>query len=274
MMAPLAGGDASSPVIFPPPMDSVDLERDLCLTLARALLPPMDPTMARAFRTELADDLAELAEGLGLQADDHLAALRRCLGDLPTDDALLVHYSELFLPPNIAARLNLCLYLDGSVSGGSRDALDTWYARHGLIPRADFHDLPDHLAMLLEFLAVLEAEEDRAAFARGFLLPALPRLAADIAAFAAHSPYLPLVRLLAAALGHYAATADAAATARNERRARRQDTELGLWRHCQTCGKPFAREKELAIMAKALAQQGLPIAHLDTCPDCRNPVGP
>ena len=48
---------------------------------------------------------------------------------------------------------------------------------------------------------------------------------------------------------------------------------LGVWRECKSCGKPYAREKELQIMAKALQVQGLPAAHLDLCMDCRAPGG-
>lgn len=266
-------GEAPASPIFPAERammtSRLQTERELWLTLSAAFLPPMAPATARAFRTELPDDLAALAEAFEIDVAEPLAVLRRSLAQRVDDETLLVHYSHLFLPPDIRARLNLCQYLDGTGNGAGRDALDNWYGHHEVAPRDDFHDLPDHLSMLLDFLAIIEDGEERTAFVRSFLLPALPRLAADIAGADAESPYLFLVSILIAALQPHVRTVDPGEARREEHRSRRRDTDLGVWRHCRTCGKPFAREKEIIIMTKALEQAGLPAEHLDTCPDCR-----
>lgn len=60
------------------------------------------------------------------------------------------------------------------------------------------------------------------------------------------------------------------AKAPRRRESRRHNTSLGVWRHCQACDKPFAREKEIQIMARALEQAGLPTGHLGLCPACRD----
>ncbi len=271
-MTGCAGGEAlAAPLIFSGPRadNTARTERDLRLTLARAFMAPTDPAMARAMRTGLADDLDEMLSELGIDAAGAVAALRATLARLPGDEALLVHYSGLFLPPAIKARLNLCQYLDGAIGGAGRDALDAWFARAGLAPRADFHDLPDHLTMLLEFMAMLDPEAG-AAFARAFLLPAVPRLEAQIAEHDADSPYRHLVRIVLAMLAAFALPEER--DGRRERAEKRADTELGVWRACKVCGKRYARAKEIVIMTAALEQAGLPAGHLDTCPGCRDPV--
>jgi TorA maturation chaperone TorD len=247
----------------------------LWLALSRAFLPPTGREVAAAFLESLPGELEELCEACGVEALADIGALACSLDLIGDPDALLVHYSGLFLPPSARASLNLATHLDGSLNGAAMDAIEAAMARHGVGKAESFRDMPDHLAVLLEVLALISAEKvspgdtAAAAFARAFLLPALPRLAAQIAAHEADSPWLHLVRIALASLAPYALPEER--DRRRERAEKRADTELGLWRECRSCGKPYAREKEIRIMAKALEAQGLPSAHLELCMDCRTP---
>lgn len=256
-------------------MLEVNLMSELWTILARAFLPPTAPAVAGAFCQFLADDLDELVQTLALPRDD-IEALRASLAAFADNQALLIHYSGLFLAPPVKARLNLCHYLDGGANGASLDEMELAYAHHGIAPSADFHDLPDHLSMQLEFLAVLCGTEDTlpeaALFARRFLVPAVARLGHDIAENTdGDSPYLHLSKLALSALRPLADRAVVSGEAVSARPLKyRHDSEKGVWRHCKRCEKPFAREKELAVMAKALTENLLPSEHLAFCPDCRD----
>lgn len=250
-------------------MTTADTRRDFWLTLARAFLPPIDETLAVAVRDTLADDLDDLCREWGLDTGRDIQALRCSLAGLPSDaDSLLRHYSRLFMAPPMLVRLNLCQYLDGSSSGASRDALDMLLARHGVEKADTFKDQPDHISTLLELMALLSSEhhEEETWLAEHFLRPALPQLASAINAAAPESPYHALVTLLQTAtdalVGPIPDTSGSPAN-------KRHDKNIGVWRHCDRCGRPYAREKELKIMAKALAEHGLPADHLTVCVDCR-----
>jgi TorA maturation chaperone TorD len=244
---------------------------ELWLTLARAALPPIEPDTADAFLLWLPDDLDDLFCCADLDAAGTIDRLEVSLAALPDAPALLLHYSDLFLAPPAKARLNLSYYLDGALNGTSQDAIELLLAKYGVAKSDEFRDLPDHLAMLLELMALLAGERnagpDQAALARGILLPALPRLRADIAAHAPDSPYLHLVDLVLAALVPFGLPQE-----NSEPGKPRYDKNLerGIWRHCSQCDQPYAREKELLIMARALEEQGLPTEHLKVCPDCRS----
>lgn len=249
---------------------------ELWLTLAQAFLPPTRAQVADALRHHLAGDLESLAAELALDLAHDLGALRASLAALADDEALLVAYSSLFLAPPVKARLNLVWYLDGSLYGPSEDAIAASFAHYGVERSERFKDLPDHLASQLEFMALLEASSGEGddiprAHARRFLLPALPGLVRDIEAAGGNSPYLHLARIVAAALAPLAAPGHDETTPRRRNR-RSFDPDKVAVRCCKVCGKPFAREKEIRIMARALAEHGLPAGHLDTCPDCRAPA--
>lgn len=250
-------------------------QTQLWLALSRAFLPPTDREVAAAFLESLPGELEALCETCGVEAIADIGNLAESLDLLGNTDALLVHYSGLFLPPSARTTLNLAIHLDGSLNGSAMDAIEDAMTRHGIAKAEGFRDMPDHLAVLLEALALISAEKvspgDTAAFARAFLLPALPRLAAQIAEHEDDSPWLHLVRIAQASLAPYALPEER--DRRRERAEKRADTELGLWRACKSCGKPYAREKEIRIMAKALEEQGLPAAHLELCMDCRAPGG-
>lgn len=254
--------------------DPAAVRTELWLTLARAFRPPIDPATAEAVCEVLADDLADLAAEAGFAADDSLAGLRAAAASASDAQDLLVLYSGLFLMPPTPARLNVGFYLDGTTNGPALDAMDLWRARYGVAQRDDFKDMADHLALQLEFMAYLASlgeEEALRSYADTFLLPALPKIVAALAAAGAGDTLY--CQLLAYTLASLQPLSDAGdAEPRSKRQQRRHDTNHGVWRHCGVCAKPFAREKEIRIMAKALAEAGLPAAHLDRCPDCRDPT--
>lgn len=251
-------------------------EQALWLTLANAFLPPTRPEVFAAFRTYLCDDLADACDDLELETTADLAAFGEAVAQLRDHEALLVDYAHLFLQPPIPAALNLARYVDGSINGACVDALENAYRRAGIGMSESLHDLPDHAAMQMEALAWLLGEERPAIsptdFAQICLFGALPRFAATIAATSPDSPYAPLARIATRAVAHHSVAANADEQKRQRHAEQRADTNLGVWRHCGSCGKPFAREKEIAIMTKALAQAGLPAEHLAVCPDCRDAV--
>ena len=207
---------------------------------------------------------------------DRLDGLRRSLARFGSDQDILVHYSGLFLAPPVKARLNLCNYLDGRSNGASFYELELAYAHHGIAPADNFPDLPDHISMQLEFLSMLCGSQDTlpeaALFAHRFLLPAMVRLAQAIAHEAeSDSPYLHLSKLAEDALRALAeSVAFSGSPAKVGPLKYRHDSQKGVWRHCKSCEKPFAREKEIAVMTKALSENGLPWEHLELCPDCRD----
>lgn len=241
----------------------------LWLTLAQAFLAPSRPEVARCFVDGLADDLEDLIIGLGLELNDELAALRSACQRFNGAESLLVEYSRLFLQPPALATLNLARYVDGSSNGACVDALEVAYAQAGLAPSERLRDLPDHLSRQMECLGWLAGSghaTDAAEFADLCLLGALPCLARQLEERAPDSPYTALARIAAKAIGR----AQPMPKPATRDRSGRHDTSIGVWRHCQNCDKPYAREKELKVMARALKEAGLPDDHLSLCPECRD----
>ncbi|MFN3884550.1 MAG: molecular chaperone TorD family protein [Rhodocyclaceae bacterium] len=257
-------------------MTDNEIRQTFWLTLANAFMPPQRPEVANAFRTMLADDLDELGAAIGIEAWQELADFRHNVGRIRDDQELLVDYSHLFLQPPIPAKLNLGIYVDGALNGPCLDVLENAYRLIGIAKRDTLKDLPDHLVVQMETLAVLFGEAEAAMspgqFANLCLVGALPRLAVAIGNESPESPYAPLAAIAAKAIAELAEAPDKKTLHRRRHAKRRADTSLGIWRHCKTCGKPFAREKEIGIMAKALSEAGLPTEHLDRCPDCRDVV--
>lgn len=255
-------------------MTEKEIQQTFWLTLANAFMPPQRAEVAEAFRTVLADDLDELITALGIEARTELDAFRLNISRIPGNLELLVDYSHLFLQPPIPAKLNLGIYIDGALNGPCLDALENAYRLVGIVKRDSLKDLPDHLSVQLETLAVLYGETEPALspeqFANVCLVGALPRLTAAIEAESPQSPYACLARLACKAIAGMAVEADKKTRHRRLHAKRRADTSLGVWRYCKACGKPFAREKEIGIMIKALTEAGLPVDHLEHCPDCRD----
>lgn len=128
---------------------------DLFFCLAAAFLPPPAELTGRAWCHALASDIDELAAELELDASAAVRALREHAATSSSDEPWLVEYSRLFLVPPVAVTLNTGIYLEGSLGGTSAQMMEQCYATAGFTRREDFRDLPDHVAIQLEFVAVL-----------------------------------------------------------------------------------------------------------------------
>lgn len=134
---------------------------DLLYCLARAFLPPPSNWSICDWGQPLVDDLAELGLQLGLDTDDTRQAIAaECERWAATArdgvaDGWLVEYSRLFLVPPVPVTLNTGIYLEGSLGGSSTQMVRSCYETAGVVPDERFHDLPDHVAMELEFVARL-----------------------------------------------------------------------------------------------------------------------
>lgn len=153
---------------------------DLLLCLSRAFLPPPADWSACDWAQPLADDLAELGPALGIDTAPTQAALSAACEDAARKaaqpggaESWLVLYARLFLTPPVKVPLNTGLYLEGSLAGQAAQMMNACYETAGVRPDERFHDLPDHVAMQLEFLGRLyerasRGEPDAAAMAQEF----------------------------------------------------------------------------------------------------------
>jgi TorA maturation chaperone TorD len=160
--------------IAPAPGGAFDARADIVFCLAHAFLPPPAQLTGRAWCDALAQDLDELATELGLDAGAAMTALREFAAAAAADEPWLVQYSRLFLVPPAAVTLNTGIYLEGARGGASAQMLTQCYAAAGFMRREDFRDLPDHVAIQLEFIGALleraaEGDTDAAAMAREFV---------------------------------------------------------------------------------------------------------
>lgn len=136
---------------------------DLLFCLARAFLPPPSGWSVGDWGQPLVDDLLDIGEALALEtgpARDAIAAecerwAQSGQEGHGTADDWLVEYSRLFLVPPVKVALNTGVYLEGSLGGVSTQMMRSCYEAAGIVPDERFHDLPDHVAMQLEFLARL-----------------------------------------------------------------------------------------------------------------------
>lgn len=250
------------------------------LCLARAFLTPWQPESFDAMREALADDLAELREVLGYRCATDIADYRRAIGAIPDHLTLLQCYSALFVSPPRPVAINAASYLDGAHGGGTVAALEHTYRRCGLERGADFHDLADHVAVQLEFVAWLHfSGADAAAtgtappavrpehFLHGFVARWLPRFISDLETASARpeaspNPYLPLARVLAAAVSQDAVAEDIPP---KERRAR---IAIGKARHERAVRG--ITEEDMDVIARKLREKGLSTDHLAIPPELRD----
>lgn len=128
---------------------------DLLHCLARAFLPPPADLTVGGWCDALAGDLADLERELGLDLAAAIETLRREGSAPATDEPWLVQYSRLFLVPPVPVTLNTGIYLEGGLAGVSAQMMAQCYATAGFAQREAFRDLPDHVAMQLEFVAAL-----------------------------------------------------------------------------------------------------------------------
>jgi putative dimethyl sulfoxide reductase chaperone len=253
-------------------MNSSKAEFWLCLS--RAFLAPMTDAAQTALRECLADDLQELAHTLGYPVAGHIADFRRAIQTLPDGEAALVLYSRLFLIPGSShPHINTGVYFDGSVNGDSIRKLAECYLACGLEKSESLSDLPDHVAVQLEFAAWLfavaaareqgESVADTPISAAGFIAAFItrwaPLLRQDIEQTAARfelaeTPWLHLARVLevVAAIEAEPERSDAAAP---------EASEIERLRAQYAGRMPDA--SELAQLRAQLESQGLSGAHIE-----------
>lgn len=252
------------------------------LMLAQAFLPPQSEEHFRAMTDFLADDLTDLDAALGYGIGDEVDALRGALSRLVTQEALLVEYSRMFLQPPREATLNVCYALDGAMNGGTVSEIESFYREYGVDRGEHFKDLPDHVAVQLEFAAYLfgrsaeglengvadaEAEKGARHFLFQFVSRWLPHFEGAVEAGGQRldlaNPWLPLTRMLAAA-----AARDAAPNPDWNREKKRVDVALDKAR--QMYAAKGITPEALAEIERKLREQGLATDHLQIAPESRD----
>ena len=251
---------------------------ELHLLLARAFLPPLEPSFAQSFSHDLPEDLGEIAQDLPFDCMAPVAAFHESASALGYD-ALLQVYSALFLQPPQRANLDASVHLDGAAMGPTTLGVQERYARYGLAPAERLHELPDHLSRLLEFSGFLlgrasAAADERQAvafeseardFIDAYLRPWIPALAVEIRT-ACDELDLPRAYLHLAELAAAAAW-EGEGWRRDE--SRRRPARAPRMARCQQCDKPYAEDAALRAVRRIMKKKGLPVAHLDRCENCR-----
>lgn len=242
------------------------------LCLARAFLTPDTEDAWAGLREALADDLDELGELLGLDITDDVADYRSAMAAIPDRAILLQIYSALFIAPPRPVSINAGAYLDGALDGGSVLAMEDAYWRGGLERSGDFMDLSDHISVQLEFVASrylarmdgVEAGPSPDAFLHAFIARWLPPFIADLERGMAQNPWLPLARVLRAAVVRDARPAPETVPAAQLRRlaaldkARRDRAASGV------------TDEDMAIIERRLRENGLAVDHLSIPPELRD----
>lgn len=192
-------------------------QADLLYCLARTFMPPPEAWSVCDWAQPLQADLAEIGPALSLEVSDVQAALeaecRRWAGaaSLADDsaDSWLVEYARLFLTPPVVVPLNTGLYLAGAIGGTAAQMMRSCYEAAGIVPDDSFHDLPDHAAIQIEFLARLVergalgnedgtvmATEFAAEFVQAWVGPLEDACTAAVGRHPAAAVYVALTRLL------------------------------------------------------------------------------
>jgi TorA maturation chaperone TorD len=141
---PLAGAGAAA----------ADLA-DLFVLLAAAFAPPPAGLSTGDWCGPLAADLKDLGLALDLDTTSAQQALRDAAQVSTAGEPWLVEYSRLFLVPPVPVTLNTGIYLEGGLAGVSAQMMAQCYATAGFAQKENFRDLPDHVAIQLEFVGAL-----------------------------------------------------------------------------------------------------------------------
>lgn len=129
------------------------LREDCYRLLSACFYPPTPALLEEECCSTLASLLASLAPDAAQSASEAAVLLQAT-----NQQELLVEYSRLFLGPfKLVAPPYGSVWLDQArtVMGASTSRVAACYRSHGLQLADDFHELPDHLAVELEFLSFL-----------------------------------------------------------------------------------------------------------------------
>ena len=253
------------------------------LTLAQSFLTPQTQAHYRAMVDYLADDLADLDRSLTYGLETQVAALRAALSKLADHEELLLEYSRMFLQPPCEAALNVCYPLDGAMMGGTVSEIALFYRNYGVERGDHFKDLPDHVSVQLEFVSYLygraaqglengtpdtEAEKAANHFLYAFVSRWVPHFEAGIEKAGRHlelkaNPYLPLVRILAAATQR-----DAVVNPDWVKPKKR--VEVAMDKARQVYASRGVTAQDMTDMERILREKGLSTDHLHLALDERN----
>lgn len=253
------------------------------LTLAQSFLTPQTQAHYRAMIDYLVDDLADLDRSLTYGLETQVAALRAALSKLASPEELLLEYSRMFLQPPCEAALNVCYPLDGAMMGGTVSEIALFYRNYGVERGDHFKDLPDHVSVQLEFVSYLygraaqglengtpdtEAEKAANHFLYAFVSRWVPHFEAGIEKAGRHlelkaNPYLPLVRILAAATQR-----DAVVNPDWVKPKKRVEVAMDKARHVYASRGVTAQD--MTDMERILREKGLSTDHLHLALDERN----
>ena len=251
--------------------DSHACKAEFWLCLARAFLTPATAQSQEALRTTLADDLAELAQALDYPVAASIARLRDALSAWDEPEDLLVLYSRLFLVPGVAhPPINMGVYFDGTLHGDSVRRLTECYRACGLEKSDTLADLPDHVAVQLEFVAWLFAAQAAGQnlplsaheFISTFVARWAPLLQRDLAQATAlclpeKNPWLALAEILVTAAQQEARVVSQTGSSP-------ELSEIERLRQKYAGRMPTA--EEIATLREQLLAQGVSADHLTTPP--------
>lgn len=182
---------------------------DACRLLAACFYPP-DRNL---FMDEnIPEKLGALLKAACPKAALLVPNLRSCIADEKSSVALKVAHTRLFLgPPSMLAPPYASCHMsrNNAVMGPVTVEISKLYNKAGLVMDADFHDMPDHVAVMLEFLYFLLFRETVAAsignqeeaaffenmrhrFLDDFMRPWIPKLSAAIREAGEHPFYTAL----------------------------------------------------------------------------------
>ncbi len=120
-----------------------------------------EPDKALLMQEKLCTHLRECLDAVCPQAIGFVDAMEQAM-DGCSDEDLKVAYAKLFVGPfSLAAAPYGSVYIDEGrrVMGDSTMDVISWYEREGLTRSGDCKDLPDHIAVELEFMSYLIAKE-------------------------------------------------------------------------------------------------------------------
>ncbi|SFC51307.1 chaperone TorD involved in molybdoenzyme TorA maturation [Marinospirillum celere] len=281
-----------------PQLPSLMPRAEFYLCMAHVFLATQQGLTKTQLKEDLLADLHALSEELPGIQESQLKALTAALDELSDEQDLIKEYSRLFVTPPTPAPLNLGYYLDGGIMGTSTHAMEIYYLRYQLEKDNAFHDLPDHLALNLQWLAWVlaqlleeggdqpafqkQAVQDIGSFINHYTLPGIQQLLAKTRAankeYALSSTWLLLVEMTANQLQadldalkawlpqEAVKTTPKPAPEYREAVTDAQPNELIT---CNACGVEFTAGEALAEMISRLKTAGVTYDHLLICSNCR-----
>lgn len=278
--------------------DSLLSRAELYLCLAKVFSASELAQTSALLKSDLLPDLKSLANELPAISTGWLAQFEVAVNASAKLDSLMSDYGRLFLMPPAPAPLNLGFYLDVGISGNCGDALESYYHQYALEKSADFHDLPDHLSLNLQWFAWVLAGflEDQTAFDESdtvplrdvaevianFTLPAVNKLCVKAEAFAEdkqlNRSWLLLLNLVRLQLQDDLRWLTDYLPEQPEPAILQQNHSADLEAHkpvaetqftCAACQKDFLADEMLSGMILRLEEAGVGADHVKVCPVCK-----